>query len=161
MFQLSKTRMALAAAAWALLATQAGATERLDGKVFTGMIGPAEAPDLSDRLLFDNGHFWSDICTRCGFLPGEYTARETEEGTAFTGTLESESRGRFEYEGLVRPDGSIEVSIDWERRRWYWTSRRSLVFIGALAGPADMDLPAVYRQIEQSDPDQNPACSRF
>lgn len=44
----------------------------LDGKAYLGMIGPTENPDLPDGLYFDDGHFWSDICTRCGFIPGAY-----------------------------------------------------------------------------------------
>ena len=101
----------------------ARASGLLDGRVFDGMIGPAENPDLQDSLHFDGGFFWSDICTRCGFLPGPYLAQSTAEGISFSGTLESESRGQFQYEGLVRDDGKIEVLIKWEKKRWYWTSR--------------------------------------
>jgi len=35
----------------------------LDGRVFKGIIGPIEAPDLADSLHFEGGYFWSDICT--------------------------------------------------------------------------------------------------
>ncbi|MDU8912509.1 hypothetical protein [Aestuariicoccus sp. MJ-SS9] len=154
-------RTALAFAAWVLFSAQVGATGLLDGKSFEGMIGPVEKPDLADELFFEDGHFWSDICTRCGFMPGEYLAEETKDGIAFSGTLESETRGRFAYSGLVRQDGSIRVSIQWERRRWYWTSRREIVFIGDRNRPHDIELEAIHQRVERSDPDQNPACARF
>lgn len=78
----------------AVTATSSSA-ELLDGRVFAGKIGPAENPDLDDSLFFDNGYFWSDICTRCGFVPGAYSATETPEGIVFNGVLESDSRGEF------------------------------------------------------------------
>ncbi|WP_340151739.1 hypothetical protein [uncultured Sneathiella sp.] len=125
------------------------------------MIGPSENPDLSDSLYFDDGHFWSDICIRCGFLPGEYAAEETVEGIAFAGTLKSETRGRFDYDGLVREDGSIRITIQWQRRRWYWTSSREIAFIGQLNRPLEAELETIYDRMEQFDPDQNPTCARF
>lgn len=109
---------------------ESSADSALDGRSFAGMIGPAENPDLADSLFFSDGHFWSDICTRCGFLPGRYNTEKTESGIRFTGTLQSDSRGRFDYDGLVADDGSIRVSITWERSRWYWTARREIVFVG-------------------------------
>ncbi len=102
----------------------------LDGRIFEGMIGPVKAPDLADRLHFEDGHFWSDICARCGFHPGEYHSEMTDRGIVFRGILESESRGRFEYERLVGGYGAIEASIRSERKRWYWTSSREIAFRG-------------------------------
>jgi hypothetical protein len=96
-----------------------------------GMIGPVEAPDLADSLHFEDGYFWSDICTRCGFLPGAYRSETTDEGIIFLGVLESDSRGLFEYEGLVCEGVVIEVLIRLERKRWYWTSSREIAFQGA------------------------------
>lgn len=134
----------------------------LDGRVFPGVIGPAEAPDLSDSLHFSEGYFWSDICTRCGFQPGVYTAVETTEGIRFTGFLESDSRGRFDYDGLVRDDGAIEVTIRWERRRWYWTSRREIVFVGSEdTGTEAAALTRIRQQMTGTDADANPLCARF
>ena len=134
----------------------------LDGKIFAGMIGPAENPDLPDSLYFDDGHFWSNICTRCGFVPGLYEAAKTEDGIVFGGTLESDSRGQFEYEGIVKEDGSIVVSVVWERRRWYWTSTREIVFIGAISTPVNtVSLSNTRQQMKTSDPDGNPLCARF
>ncbi|WP_417522502.1 hypothetical protein [Marinovum sp.] len=146
---------------WAVLATQAGGAGLLDGKVFSGMIGPADGPDLADSLFFEDGYFWSDICTRCGFVPGEYVSEDTGAGIAFSGTLESPSRGRFAYRGLVQDDGAISVAIRWERRRWYWTSRREIAFVGHRAQTPSPGLSGIRSRIKDSDPDRNPACARF
>jgi len=134
----------------------------LDGRTFSGMIGPVENPDLEDRLFFDDGHFWSDICTRCGFIPGLYDAEETHDGIRFTGTLESDSRGRFDYQGLVSDDGAIRVSITWERRRWYWTSSREIVFLGAsMSGVETASLIGIRQEMRSMNPEGNPMCARF
>ena len=134
----------------------------LDGRVFTGMIGPADNPDLADSLHFDDGHFWSDICTRCGFVPGDYTAEMTEKGIVFRGRLESDSRGRFDYEGLVRDDGTIQVSIRWEKKRWYWTTRREIAFHGTDAERTQpQTLNQVRLKMSSVDPGANPLCARF
>lgn len=105
----------------------------LDGMVFVGLIGPADNPDVSDRLYFENGKFWSGECIRCGFEPGVYWTRRVDGGIAFQGTLESPDRGSFAYEGFVRDGGKIEVSINWRHERWYWTIDRELRFVGEAA----------------------------
>lgn len=134
----------------------------LDGRVFNGIIGPAENPDLPDSLHFNNGHFWSDICTRCGFEPGRYTAQTTEDGITFQGSLESETRGRFEYSGVVGDSGEITVSIHWEKKRWYWTARRDIVFTGTEAPSLSaLTLERITAKLAQSNPDGNPMCTRF
>lgn len=147
---------------WGVCAASAGAQGLLDGRVFSGMIGPSENPDLEDSLHFRNGHFWSDICTRCGFLPGPYTAEETDGEIRFSGRLDSQSRGSFDYTGVVLPNGEIDVSIVWQRKRWYWTARREIVFRGA----QDENMPIVTLEqinlkIEAADPNADPQCARF
>ena len=95
------------------------------------MIGPLETPDLADSLHFEDGYFWSDICTRCGFLPGANRSETTDEDIIFLGVLESYSRGLFEFEGFVREGGVIEGLIRLERKQWDWTSSREIAFQGA------------------------------
>jgi hypothetical protein len=128
----------------------------LDGMVFEGRIGPADNPDLSDRLYFEDGKFWSGECTRCGFEPGAYWVRRVDGGVAFRGTLQSAERGRFIYEGFVR-DGEIEVSIDWRHERWYWTIDRELRFVGRLAtGERPAMSPEDARALaQQSNPESD------
>ncbi len=134
----------------------------LDGRVFTGVLGPEENPVQPDSLYFSDGHFWSDICSDCGFEPGKYLTKETEKGLEFSGVLESESRGKFTYDGVVKEDGAIKVSIQWERRRWYWTSRRRLAFLGRDDGEAlESTLTEVRLKLENLDTSSNPLCARF
>ena len=79
----------------AMTSATAMADGALDGRVFSGKIGPVENPDLDDSLHFNDGYFWSDICTRCGFQPGRYTSTRTDDGIRFSGVLVSDSRGQF------------------------------------------------------------------
>lgn len=133
----------------------------LDGKSFAGMIGPSENPDLDDTLQFSDGFFWSDICTRCGFVPGAYSSEHTEDGIRFTGVLESESRGQFQYNGFVSDDGTIDVSIRWERKRWYWTSAREISFQGSENRGTEPSLVQIRTEMQRFDPAKNPLCTRF
>lgn len=146
----------------ALSAVSAGARDLLDGRSFVGTIGPAGKRDLQDTLNFDKGHFWSDICTGCGFEPGVYTAEQTSDGIRFKGVLRSDSRGSFTYHGLVDADGSITVEIAWERRRWYWTTRRQVAFVGReMNETSHVDLETIRHNMRALSPDTNPLCARF
>ena len=157
-----KALISFSVAFWLALPALVFAEGLLDGRVFSGVIGPAESPDLDDSLHFNDGYFWSDICTRCGFVPGAYSAEETPDGIRFTGVLESDSRGQFTYEGLARPDGTLDVMIRWERKRWYWTSRRDLVFEGSEAvGTNVSSLTQIRQKMAGMDPGANPLCARF
>lgn len=152
----------LLASLWFACLVPALADGSLDGRVFTGLIGPAENPDLADSLYFSDGHFWSDICTRCGFVPGLYSAHEVDGGIRFTGVLESDSRGRFEYDGFVDEAGQIEVVIRWERKRWYWTSRRDIAFRGADASTGSpATLTQILLKMDGMNPEENALCARF
>ena len=103
----------------------------LDGLSFEGMFGPAErSPDKADVLYFRDGLFWSKICVPCGFPPGPYRARRTDEGIQFEGVLESPDRGRFLYSGLVK-DGRLVAQVNWRKERWYWTIDKDFRFEGA------------------------------
>lgn len=146
---------------WLVMAGVTNAGQLLDGRVFAGMIGPAGSPDLQDRLEFSEGHFWSDICTRCGFLPGEYLAERVEDGIEFTGVLESDSRGRFTYNGIVHDDGDIEVSILWQRKRWYWTSTREIAFRGSETQEIQPSLSKIRSEMQSQAPENEPLCARF
>ncbi|PWE29372.1 hypothetical protein DDZ14_17465 [Maritimibacter sp. 55A14] len=75
--------------------------------------------------------------------------------------LESDSRGQFEYNGLVRDDGTIQVSIRWERERWYWTSNREIAFQGSESGDTEPSLNEMRTKMQDFDPTENPLCARF
>lgn len=157
-------------AALALLAAGTGAlaesgdppTTRgpLDGMAFVGKIGPEGAPDLDDVLSFDDGHFWSAACIKCGFAPSHYWVRHVGEAIEFRGVLESRERGEFTYRGVVRGE-SIRVEIEWRRERWYGTVDRDLVFQGRLAPPGEAE-PSLERAMQRAaagppDPDACPS----
>lgn len=130
----------------------------LDGMAFVGKIGPAGDPDLDDVLYFEDGHFWSKACTRCGFAPAPYWVRKVAEGIEFRGVLESPERGRFHYLGRVH-DGRITVQINWRHERWYWSIDRDLSFRGKLArtGAEEMTLDAA-RATARSRPPEPDEC---
>lgn len=103
----------------------------LDGLSFEGMFGPADgSSDVADVLFFRDGHFWSENCIPCGFSPGPYRARRTDEGIHFEGMLESPDRGRFHYTGVVK-GGRVQAHINWRKERWYWTIDKDFQFEGA------------------------------
>ncbi len=109
------------------------ASGALDGLSFEGMFGPSGgSSDRADVLYFNDGYFWSKNCVPCGFLPGPYRSRETDEGIRFEGVLESPDRGRFRYTGLVK-NGKVYAQINWRKERWYWTIDKDFRFEGARA----------------------------
>lgn len=120
----------------------------LDGKVFVGTMGQSSAARLEDKLRFNNGMFWSEICIRCGFQPGKYWTRTSEGETHFRGEMTS-SRGTFVYSGKII-NGKAIVDVFWEKKRWYWTSSRNLSFDGSLES-ADMSVPANQASKTASD----------
>lgn len=106
----------------------------LDGMAFVGRLGPAGEPgDREDTLYFRAGHFWSAICTPCGFMPAKYWVRRSAAGIHFRGRLTSPESGTFEYSGVLHDDGRITVDINWRKERWYWTIDRAFRFVGSLA----------------------------
>ncbi|MCR9136587.1 MAG: hypothetical protein NXI27_11365 [Alphaproteobacteria bacterium] len=102
----------------------------LDGMVFAGKFGDPGAPGRDDLLYFNNGKFWSAICIRCGFEPGEYWVRKVGDSIHFRGEQRSE-RGIFLYRGRVTGD-KIQIDVNWTKDRWYWKIDRDLVFEGSL-----------------------------
>lgn len=135
------------------------ATGLLDGRVFQGKIGPRQKPDLEDKLIFNNGRFWSEICTQCGFAPGHYWTRKEGNSIHFRGELVGD-RGVFEYDGVVRGD-HVQVSIRWTKERWYWTIERELGFQGELlVNVAAPDVSFSASIAANADPDQLAICNR-
>lgn len=111
----------------------------LDGKVFLGTMGQSADARYKDKLQFNNGMFWSEICIRCGFQPGKYWTRTSEGETHFRGEMTG-GYGTFAYSGKIM-DGKAVVDVFWEKKRWYWTSNRNLSFDGSLKS-AEMSVPA-------------------
>jgi len=99
----------------------------LDGKVFF-----SEAGEFEDNFSFADGLFWSEICIRCGYTPGEYWTRTEADGIHFRSDLKNKN-GTFSFKGLIN-DGHAVVDIFWEKKRWYWTNGRTLHFEGTARG---------------------------
>ncbi|NDW52799.1 hypothetical protein [Aliiroseovarius sp. PrR006] len=117
---------------------------KLDGMIFSGKISQSGQSGFDDKLSFSDGRFWSEICVRCGFKPGKYWTRSVDGGTHFIGEMHGDY-GTFKYEGLI-VQGEANVSVIWQKSRWYWTSSRALSFEGRLA--PDMSPPSAL-QVEQ------------
>lgn len=109
---------------------QGAASGPLDGMVFSGMLGPEGNLDSEDEIHFSNGKFWSKLCTKCGFQPGDYWVRKVGDVIHFRGELVSE-RGVFDYTGTIT-NGKIETKMDWTINRWYWSIERDYAFSGTL-----------------------------
>jgi hypothetical protein len=120
----------------------------LDGKVFLGTIGQSSDAQYQDKLQFNNGMFWSEICTRCGFQPGKYWTRTSEGETHFRGEMTG-GYGTFVYSGKII-NGKAVVDVFWEKKRWYWTSSRKLSFDGSLKS-AEISVPANQASKKASD----------
>ncbi|WP_166264626.1 hypothetical protein [Marinobacter caseinilyticus] len=126
---------------FAMTATNAAGVQPLDGRVFSGQFGDEGKPaDRGDTLYFSDGMFWSENCIPCGFPPAPYWVRETREGIHFFGTLQSDERGTFTYQGFF--DGeALAVDIHWTRVRWYRTVHRNFWFRGQAIRSVDAGEP--------------------
>lgn len=113
----------------------------LDGRVYTGSFGPAgETADTPDTIGFRDGRFWSCHCAPMGFRPGEYWVRYVGEAIHFTGRMESDDSGTFDFTGVVRGE-AVEVSLRWRKERWYWSIERDFRFTGTIRESASIALP--------------------
>jgi len=99
------------------------ATGILDGRTFSGSIGPkGKAADGKDDLIFANGTLRSTACDAYGFGPGPYTAVRNGDVITFTATTESKSSGTINWQGTIR-NGSLEGTFACKKllvRRNYW-----------------------------------------
>ena len=129
------TVLGLAAGLAAPALARVPAAGGLDGADFEGVLAPADGGQgIPDSLHFREGYYWSRGCIACSFAPGIYWTRKVGKATAFTGVLKSPERGSFKYEGLVEGD-QIDVTLYWERARWYWTLKRDFRFTGTRMAP--------------------------
>jgi hypothetical protein len=125
--------------------------------VFVGKLGPMGNPDLDDELHFSEGKFWSAICTKCGFQPGNYWVRTVGERTEFRGELVGD-RGTFIYRGEV-VDDDVRVSIGWTKKRWYWKIDRELEFVGTVrSAEAATSVNDAMSTASAARPEQIPQC---
>lgn len=97
----------------------------LDGQIFEASIvrddgsTDGNAP-LIDRLVFEDGLFVSEICTRYDFVPAHYWVRTDDGAIWFYAELRSPTSGVMVWKGAVK-DGDLEGTMRWTRERWYRT----------------------------------------
>ncbi|MFT5111126.1 MAG: hypothetical protein ACI8P9_000437 [Parasphingorhabdus sp.] len=106
----------------------------LEGKSFSGELGPVGEPATStDLIKFDGGKFVSKGCERrCGYTDGEYWLQKIDNQVkvkAVTPCLKSDAT--ILWEGVTDGD-SIEGVFTWTNRRWYWTFETKYWFKGSL-----------------------------
>lgn len=102
----------------------------LDGRTFTGMLGPEGEPqDVADTFVFEKGTFVSGECAlRCDFPARSCTASRTTDGWTFAGTTRCpDKNATIVWTGTVEGDTLTGVAT-WTMRRWYRTPERDFTF---------------------------------
>ena len=112
----------------------------LDSMIFVGVIGPPDSMDYPEELHFNDGQMWTKNCAECGFQPAPYWTRQIGENVHFVSTLTSASGSTFTYNGIVQA-GSVQVQVQWTKKRWYWSLERALIFKGNRALARQATLP--------------------
>lgn len=106
----------------------------LDGKSFTGALGPDGKPkDTNDRFVFENGTFVSKECElRCKYPARPYFVRKIGDKTEFVSETKCPYKdAKIVWRGTVEGDTIEGVSI-WTIKRWYWTVEKTFEFSGKL-----------------------------
>jgi len=106
-----------------LAAPATAATGVLDGRTFSGSIGPkGKAADGTDSLIFADGMLRSTACDMYGFGPGPYTAVRDGDTITFTATTQSKKNGTINWQGTIG-NGVLEGTFACRKllvRRNYW-----------------------------------------
>lgn len=106
----------------------------LDGKTFSGELGPVGKPGLTaDLFVFREGMFTSTECKkRCGYTEGPYWVRVDEDDVQFRSEIPClKSDATMVWTGTMKGD-EIEGTIAWTSKRWYWTIEKEFWFKGKL-----------------------------
>lgn len=97
----------------------------LDGKNFDGEMLTGEGKVLSskEKLVFQNGQFFSEACREFGFGKGPYWLRVENNKVHFIAETASPSNGTMHWKGTIT-GGQVDASFVWTKKRWYWTIER-------------------------------------
>ena len=104
----------------------------LDGKVFTGQLGPTGKPaDVADTWVFSRGMFVSKECERrCNYPPRPYFTRLANGKTEFFSETRCPGKdAKLVWRGTVA-NGRVEGVMTWTVSRWYWTIEKQFSFSG-------------------------------
>jgi len=147
--------LVLPAPAWSQSLNGSGKTEAtpvtggaytLDGQKFSARIvrdggsGDGKNPGLGDILSFTDGKFSSEICRRYNFVDAPYWVRREGDKIHFLAELKSPTDGTMRWQGTIRGD-TLEGTMQWRRKRWYWTIDATHKIRGKLKKRASSALP--------------------
>ena len=81
------------------------AAEALDGKTFSGQIGPqGKSEGKEDSFVFQDGAFESTLCTTFGYGTGAYTTELAGKALEFTAETADQKGGTMKWKGVVKGD---------------------------------------------------------
>ena len=85
------------------LALPVWAAGTLDGKTFSGQIGPqGQTNGKADDFVFQDGSFASTLCEMFGYGQGAYAAAANGDAIAFTAETSNQKGGTMQWKGLVK-----------------------------------------------------------
>jgi hypothetical protein len=104
----------------------------LDGKKFSGPTGEkGKKVHHEDVLTFRDGKFTSSECFQYGFKGGPYTTTIEGDTIHFQAETISPTHGKMMWQGILKGD-SLDVTYNWTKERWFWTTFREYWFRGTL-----------------------------
>ena len=104
----------------------------LDGKKFSGPTGEkGKKVHHEDVLNFRDGKFTSSACFQYGFKGGPYTTTIEGDEIHFIAETISPTHGKMVWQGTLKGD-TLEVTYNWTKKRWLWTTYREYWFKGTL-----------------------------
>ena len=104
----------------------------LNGKKFIGPTGEkGKKVHHEDLLRFSDGKFTSSECFQYGFKGGPYTTTIEGDKIHFQAETISPTHGKMVWQGTLKGD-TLEVTYNWTKERWFWTTYREYWFKGTL-----------------------------
>lgn len=104
----------------------------LDGKKFIGPTGEkGKKVHHEDVLSFSDGKFTSSACFQYGFKGGPYKTTIDGDAIHFLAETISPTHGKMVWQGILKGD-TLEVTYNWTKERWLWTTYREYWFKGTL-----------------------------
>ena len=104
----------------------------LDGQKFIGPTGEkGKKVHHEDVLTFRDGKFTSSECFQYGFEGGPYTTTIEGDAIHFQAETISPTHGKMVWQGTLKGD-SLDVTYNWTKERWFWTTFREYWFRGTL-----------------------------
>ena len=104
----------------------------IDDKKFIGPTGEkGKKVHHEDVLRFSDGKVTSYECFQYGFKGGPYTTTIEGDKIHFQAETISPTHGKMVWQGTLKGD-TLEVTYNWTKERWFWTTYREYWFKGTL-----------------------------